>query len=253
MSGILSRRALIASGLATAAGVAGYGAIGRYGLLPPDHHGILGVGNTLTYASQRLLTSGQALAREFPKSRISKVAPTNGLPPASNAYRQWLANGFDGWRLSVEGLVARPLSLSLDELKQLPAESRVTLHACEEGWSYIAEWTGVRLSQVLELAGVRPQARYVAFIPFENADQNTGVVRTLWQSVDMAEALHPQTLLAYGMNGESLSAGHGAPVRLRLARQLGYKNTKYLARITVIDDIDAAYDLRRRGPWYGGI
>ena len=96
------------------------------------------------------------------------------------------------------------------------------------------------------------RAPIVPFI-FENADQNTGVLRTLWQSVDMAEALHPQTLLAYGMNGEPLSAGHGAPVRLRLARQLGYKNTKYLARITVIDDIDAAYDLRRRGPWYGGI
>jgi DMSO/TMAO reductase YedYZ molybdopterin-dependent catalytic subunit len=104
---------------------------------------------------------------------------------------------------------------------------------------------------VLDLVGTRPEARYVVFMPFENA--NNGVSRILWSSIDMAEALHPQTLLAHGMNGEELPAGHGAPVRLRLARQLGYKNTKYLSRITVIDDMDAANDPARRGPWYGGI
>ena len=133
-------------------------------------------------------------------------------------YQALLADGFKDWRLQVEGLVARPTSFSLEELKRLPAESHTTLHACEEGWSYIAEWTGVRLSHVLDLVGTRPEARYVAFIPFANINQNTGVVRVLWDSIDMAEALHPQTLLAYGMNGEQLPADHGAPVRLRLAR-----------------------------------
>jgi DMSO/TMAO reductase YedYZ molybdopterin-dependent catalytic subunit len=175
----------------------------------------------------------------------------NGLPPENDMYRGWLSNGFDGWRLTIDGLVARPMSFSLDELKRLRAETHITLHACEEGWSYIAEWTGVRLSHLMELVGTRPEARYVVFMPFENA--NNGVSRVLWNSVDMADALHPQTLLAYGMNGEELPAGHGAPIRLRLARQLGYKNTKYLYRITVIDDMEAAHDPARRGPWYGGI
>ena len=255
MSGLLTRRKLVVGGLATAAGASGLGGAvhfaGRYGLIPPDHTGILGIGRTLTYASQRLLTSGQALAREFKRSDISKVHPVNGLPPENDMYRGWLANGFDGWRLTIDGLVERPMSLSLEELKRLRAETHITLHACEEGWSYIAEWTGVRLSQLLELAGTRPEARYVVFMPFENA--NNGVSRVLWNSVDMADALHPQTLLAYGMNGEELPAGHGAPIRLRLVRQLGYKNTKYLYRITVIDNMEAAHDPARRGPWYGGI
>jgi DMSO/TMAO reductase YedYZ molybdopterin-dependent catalytic subunit len=255
MSRLLTRRKLVVGGVAAAAGASSVGAAihfaGRYGLIPPDHTGILGVGKTLTYASQRLLTSSQALAREFTRSAISKVHPVNGLPPETDMYRGWLANGFEGWRLTIDGLVARPMSFSLDELKRLPMESHITLHACEEGWSYIAEWTGVRLSHLLELVGTRPEARYVVFTPFENS--NNVVSRVLWSSIDMAEALHPQTLLAYGMNGEELPAGHGAPVRLRLARQLGYKNTKYLYRITLIDNMEAANDPARRGPWYGGI
>jgi len=255
MSGNVTRRRLIAGGIATAAGASGLaGAIhlaGRYGLIPPDHGGILGIGKTLTYASQRLLTSGQSLAREFTRAQISRVAPTNGLPPATDDYRRWMTNGFDGWRLNVDGLVERPMSFSLDDLKRMPDETRITLHACEEGWSYIAEWTGVRLAHVLQVVGTRPEARYVVFMPYEN--ESNGVSRVLWNSVDMMDALHPQTQLAYGMNGEALPPGYGAPLRLRLARHLGYKNTKYLYRISVIDDIDAAYDLRRRGPWWGGI
>ena len=255
MSTLFTRRKLVAGGVAAAASMSSVGAAihfaGRYGLIPPDHTGILGVGKTLTYASHRLLTSSQALAREFPSSRISKVHPVNGVPPDNDTYSAWLANGFDGWRLNVDGLVARPMSFSLDELKRMPAETRITLHACEEGWSYIAEWTGVRLSHVLDLVGTRAEARYVVFTPFEN--ESNGVSRVLWSSIDMAEALHPQTQLAYGMNGEELPPGHGAPIRLRLSRQLGYKNTKFLSRISVTDDMAAANDPRRRGPWYGGI
>ena len=257
MSRPLTRRKLVAGGLATAAGAGGLGAAlhfaGRYGLIPPDRGGILGIGETLTYSAQRLLTSSQSLAREFPRSQISKVAPVNGLPPETESYRGWLANGFKDWRLTVDGLVARPMSFSLYELKRLPAESHITLHACEEGWSYIAEWAGVRLASVLDLVGIRPEVRYAVFVPFANPKQDRSVVRVLWDSIDMADALHPQTLLAYGMNGEELPAGHGAPVRLRLSRQLGYKNTKYLTRITVTDNMDAAHDPARRGPWYGGI
>jgi DMSO/TMAO reductase YedYZ molybdopterin-dependent catalytic subunit len=255
MSRLLTRRTLVTAGLATATGASGLAGAayfaGRYGLIPPDHTGILGVGETLTYSSQRLLTSGYSMAREFKRSEISEVAPVNGPSPVDETYRGLLADGFKDWRLQVEGLMARPTSFSLEELKRLPAESHITLHACEEGWSYIAEWTGVRLSAVLDLVKTRPEARYVVFMPFPNPRQTTGEVRVQWDSIDMADALHPQTLLAYGMNGEVLPADFGAPLRLRMSRQLGYKNTKYLSRIILTDDMG----LYRKGDgtWYGGI
>jgi len=255
MSRLVTRRTLVTAGLATAAGASGIGAAvhfaGRYGLIPPDHAGILGVGETLTYSTQRLLTSGHSLAREFKRSEISKIAPVNGPAPKDEIYRSLLADGFKDWRLKIEGAIARPANFSLEDLQRLPAESHITLHACEEGWSYIAEWTGVRLSTVLDLVGVRPEARLVAFVPYANPSQSTGVVRVLWDSIDMADALHPQTLLAYGMNGEALPSDHGAPVRLRLARHLGYKNTKYLSQIIVTDRTD--YYRKSPGTWYGGI
>lgn len=255
MKGIVTRRSLVTAGVATAASAAGLGGIAyladQYGLIPPDHQGIVGVGETLTYATQRLLTSGQSLAREFKRGDISKAAPVNGPAPRDETYLGLLADGFRNWRLDVDGLIARPMSFTLDELKRLPAESHILLHACEEGWSYIAEWIGVRLAHVLGLVETRPEARYVAFMPFANVSQSTGVVRVLWDTIDMADALHPQTLLAYGMNGEDLPADHGAPVRLRLSRHLGYKNTKYLSKIVVTDRRDLYR--KGRGTWYGGI
>ena len=253
MNKFLTRRTFITAGVA--AGASGLGAAvyfaDRCGLIPPDHAGIIGVGETLTYATQRLLTSEHSLAREFKRGDISKVAPVNGPHPIDEKYRALLADGFKDWRLSVEGLAARPLSFSLEDLKRMPAESHITLHACEEGWSYIAEWTGVRLATVLDLVGTRPASRYVVFEPFANPNQSRSVVRVLFESIDMADALHPQTLLAYGMNGEALPADHGAPVRLRLGRHLGWKNTKYLSRIIVTDRRD--FYRKSRGTWYGGI
>lgn len=253
MSGRVSRRRFIARGAAAAAGVTGLGAAAyladRLGWVPPDHRGVYGVGETLTYAAQRLLTARASRAREFTRADISSVSPVNGEPPESDAYLRLAAGGFADWRLAVDGLVARPLSLSLADLRRLPRQSQITHLACEEGWSYIAEWTGVPLAQLLALAGVHPGARYVVFRPFDE----------WWDSLDMADALHAQTLLAYGMNGRDLAAGHGAPVRLRVPRQLGYKSFKYLSRITVTDD------LRREGAglgsaaaeagysWYAGI
>jgi DMSO/TMAO reductase YedYZ molybdopterin-dependent catalytic subunit len=255
MSKSFTRRKFITAGLATAAGASGIGAAvylaDRYGLIPPDYAGVIGVGETLTYAAQRLLTSRHSLAREFKRSDISKVAVVNGPHPTDEKYLGLLANGFRDWRLSVEGLVARPTSFSLEELKRLPVESHILLHACEQGWSYIAEWTGARLATVLDLVGTRPEARYVVFEPFENPNQAGTVVRALFESIDMADALHPQTLLAYGMNGETLPPDHGAPIRLRLSRHLGWKNTKYLSRIIVTDRRD--YYRKSAGTWYGGI
>ena len=227
----ISRRKIITTGLAAAAGASGLAIAARlanrYGLIPPDPGGIFGVGETLTYAAQRILMSHHSLAREFNRDQISKVAPLNGDVPDSEAYQRLQAGGFADWRLAVDGMVARPTSFSLDELKRCPSSTQITHLACEEGWAFIAEWTGVPLSYILNLLGASRQAKYVAFFSFD----------TIWDSLDMADAWHPQTLLAYAMNGRELPAPHGAPVRLRVARQIGYKSVKYLSRITVTDTL----------------
>ena len=263
MSEMLSRRKLITTGLAAAAGASGLGVAAtladRYGLIPPDYGGIYGIGETLTYAAQRVLTSGQSLAREFDRSQISKVSPVNGPPPVNETYQRLLSDGFRDWRLSFDGLVARPSSFSLEELRRLPARSQITLHVCEEGWSFIAEWTGVQLSYVLNLVGVRPEAKYVVFFPFEQVDQQTRNTQVWWDSLDMADAMHPQTILTLGMNGSTLPVPFGGPLRMRVPRQLGYKSVKYVASLTVTDDIKKfGQGLGSSAPeggyaWYAGI
>ena len=222
------RRLLVAGVGVAAAGVPfGVAALKRAGLVPPDASGLLGVGETLTYATHRALMSTGSLAREFRRSDISAVTPINGGPPETEAYQRLLAGNFAAWRLAVDGLVARPAEFTLDDLKPLPSTTQVTHLACEEGWSYIAEWTGVRLASLLDRVGISEKARYVVFLAFDRS----------WNSLDMPDAMHRQTLLAYGMNGKDLPTGHGAPLRLHIPRQLGYKQTKYLARITVVDDL----------------
>jgi len=259
MSEFVTRRKLITTGLAATAGVSGLAVAAkiaaRYGLIPPDHGGIFGVGETLTYAAQRLLMSHHSLAREFNRSDISKVAPVNGPAPEGETYQRLLAGGFADWRLTVDGLVARPASFSLAELKRFPSRSQITHQACEEGWSFIAEWIGVPLSFVLNLVGVSVKAKYVVFFAFANGKP----AKQWWESIDMADAWHPQTLLAYGMNGRELPAPHGAPLRVRVARQLGYRSTKYLSRVTVVDSVNnIGRGLGGSPPevgysWYGGI
>src|ERR1700722_20916643 len=217
----ISRRKLILGGLAATAGVSGLGVAARiaqkYGLIPPDHGGIYSLGETLPYASQRLLTR-HSLAREFPRSMISKRPLANEIAPPNEAFKSLQAEGFADWRLTVDGLVDRPAAFSLAQLKSHPSRSQITMVQCEEGWSYIAEWIGVPLSQILQAAEVHPQARYVVYYSIEP---------DWWESIDMADALHPQTFLAYGMNGDELPVGNGGPLRLRVARQLGYKSVKF--------------------------
>jgi DMSO/TMAO reductase YedYZ molybdopterin-dependent catalytic subunit len=231
MSEPVSRRKLITRGLGAAAGASGlaYAAhlASRYGFVPPDSAGIWGVGETLTYAAQRVLMSHHSLAREFNRSQISRVIPVSGDPPTSELFELLQAGGFADWRLTVDGMVARPAAFSLAEIQRFPSTSQITHQACEEGWSFIAEWTGVPLSYILNLAGVSPRAKFVVFFPFDQA----------WDSLDLSDALHPQTLLAYGLNGEDLPTPHGAPLRLRVARQLGYKSVKYLSHIRVTDTL----------------
>ena len=249
----LSRRKLIITGLAASASVSGLGVAARlvqkYGLVPPDHGGIYGLGETLTYASQRLLTR-HSLAREFPRSKISKPALANEIAPPSDAFKRLQAGGFADWRLSVDGLVDRPASFSLAQLKNYPSRSQITMVQCEEGWSYIAEWIGVPLSQILDAVGVQPQARYVVYFSIEP---------DWWESMDMADALHPQTFLTYGMNGDELPVGNGGPLRMRLPRQLGYKSVKFLTHLTVTDSLKKfGKGLGSAAPesgyaWYAGI
>lgn len=227
----VSRRKLITAGLAATAGASGLAAAAslarRYGLIPPDYGGLYGPGETLTYGAQRLLTR-HSLAREFSTSQISKIPVANGRPLEDEAFKRLQAAGFADWRLAVDGMVARPASFSLAELKSFPSRSQITHLACEEGWSFIAQWTGVPLSHVLNVAGILPEAKYVVY---------TSLQRGYWDSIDMADALHPQTLVTYGMNGAELPVGHGGPLRLRIPRQLGYKNLKYITRLTVADSL----------------
>ena len=241
-----SRRKLITTGLAGAAGASGLAVAARladrYGLIPPDHGGIYGAGTTLTYASQRLLTR-HSLAREFRSSQISKAPFAKLRPFKIEAYDQSRAGGFVDWRVEVDGLVARPSSFSLAELRSFPSRSQITQLTCEEGWSFIAEWTGAPLSHVLRAVGALPQARYVVYYSIQ---------RNWRQSIDMADALHPQTLLVYGMNGGELPMGHGGPLRLGLPRQLGYKNVKYITRLTVTDSLEGVVKGGSYS-WYAGI
>jgi DMSO/TMAO reductase YedYZ molybdopterin-dependent catalytic subunit len=230
MSGI-SRRKLITSGLAATAGVAGLMAADRiakkFGLIPPDHGGIYGPGETLTYAAQRLLTR-RTLAREFPRGMISKTPFANETAPPNKEFLAHQAVGFRDWRLTVDGMVAHPLSLSVVDLQAMARRSQITEVVCEEGWSYIAEWIGTPLHDVLQEAGIQPQARYVVYFAMEKDG---------WDSLDMADALHPQTFVTWGMNDGDLPVKFGGPLRMRVPRQLGYKSVKFLTRLTVTDSM----------------
>jgi len=250
---ISTRRKLITGGLAAAAGVAGLGVASRlakrYGLVPPDSGGIYGPGETLNYATQRLL-AGHSHAREFSHSQISKRPLENEIAPLNNEFKQLQAGGFADWRLTIDGLVDRPGSFSLALLKTYPVCGHVTELACEEGWSYIAEWTGVQLSHVLDVVGVQPQAKFVVYFSIQP---------DWWDSIDMADAVHPQTLLAYGMNGGDLAVGNGGPLRVRLPRQLGYKSVKFITHLTVTDDLKkfgkglGSFEPEYGYSWYAGV
>jgi DMSO/TMAO reductase YedYZ molybdopterin-dependent catalytic subunit len=259
MSESLTRRKLITTGLVAAAGASGLGVAAslasRYGLIPPNHRGIFGPSETLTYATQRLLIPHHSMAREFNRSEISKFAPVVGEPPNDESYQRLLVGRFAAWRLTVDGLVMRPSSFSLEELKRFPSCNQITNHVCEQGWSFIAEWIGVPVSHILNVVGVLPKARYLLAIPYDNGDPP----QSWWESIDMEDAWHPQTMLAYGMNGPELPIRHGAPVRLKIPRQLGYKNVKYLYRITATDTVKnigkgvGGANVEDGYSWYAGI
>jgi DMSO/TMAO reductase YedYZ molybdopterin-dependent catalytic subunit len=216
---------------------------------------VLGSAEYLTRTAQRALTPRDALAEEFPESAISPLFRPNGSTnPQSVAYRELLANDFRNYRLTVDGLVARPLTLTLDDIRALPSRTQITRHDCVEGWSVIGKWTGARFGALLERAGPLPAARYVMF---HCADDLNGA--QYYESIDMYDAYHPQTLLAYQLNDRPVPVANGAPLRMRIERQLGYKMAKYVMRIELVESFDrirggnGSYWADRGYEWYAGI
>ncbi len=203
-----------------------------------------------------LLGRNNALAREFSPDQISPDFRGNGtLAPNGDAYAAHQEAGFADWRVTVHGLVKTPLSLSLDDIKALPQRTQITRHDCVEGWSAIGQWTGPQLSHILKQAGVTEGAR---FIVFRCADSLTG--GPYYESIDLVDAFHPQTIIAHELNGEPLPVKNGAPLRMRVERQLGYKHAKYVTEIEVVSSLDGIgqgkggyWEDRADYQWYAGI
>jgi DMSO/TMAO reductase YedYZ molybdopterin-dependent catalytic subunit len=259
----LSRRGLL-TGLAAAAGSAALAscdrldAVAEQGSWFRDH--ILHLGEDFNRTVQRFFLKPTSLAREFTEADISRDFRANGsTDPDDPDYRALVASNFADWRLEVGGMVERPMSFSLAELRAMPSRTQITRHDCVEGWSCIGKWTGVPLALVLDKVGVKPAGRYVLFTCFDTLEQTLDGTGRYYETLGFEDAWHPQTILAYDMNGETLAVPHGAPLRVRVERQLGYKMAKYVRRIDVIDDYarlgrgrggfweDRGYD------WYAGI
>ncbi len=248
----LPRRALI-GGLASLGGVALSGCSGD----PPTYGSLLRMGDNLTWRAQRLLLPRSGLVREYDHKDITSIlaigttdpGDANGAgfdPDQGETYDRLRKGGFGEWRLSVDGSVARPADFSLADLRRLPARTQITKHSCEEGWSAIAQWTGTPLGVLLRACGIRPTARFVNFHAYD----------TLVETIDLVDAFHPQTILAYGMNGRDLPTQHGAPLRARVETQMGYKSLKFLRRIEVTDrfeDPGKRGDIQNGWSWYAGI
>jgi DMSO/TMAO reductase YedYZ molybdopterin-dependent catalytic subunit len=230
--------------------------------LPADGsvRNVLEIANDLTYRVQRLLAGRDALAQEFSEADIRQPQRPNGVTaPDDSVYKDLLSKDFADWRLEVTGLVEKPLSLSRDELQKMPSRTQITRHDCVEGWSCIAKWTGVPLSLVLDEAKVKPEARFVVFECLDTIERSLSGEVKYYGSVDLVDARHPQTILAYGLNGKPLPVENGAPLRVRVERQLGYKMPKYIHRIELVDSFAAmgfgkgGYWEDRGYDWFGGM
>ena len=295
--------------LAAAAGLFGAASLGGCDRFAGSAFGrrALRAGEDANLFVQRLLLTPASLAKEFPDSAISAWFKPNGtVDPQDRDYKALAANGFEGWRLRVDGLVERPQVLSLADLRAFPARTQTTRHDCVEGWSAVGKWTGVPLAEVLKRAGLRPQARFVVFhcadtMEYAEADAaneaedgaeksaNPGMTARpegaenqasdsqaagaeapdadgpkgrpirYYESIDLTDAYHPQTILAYDLNGKALPVSNGAPLRLRVERQLGYKQAKYVMRIEITDGLagfgegNGGYWEDRGYEWYAGI
>lgn len=254
---LVTRRALIVGGsVATAALTAACDAAS----VPAVRRGVK-FGAFLSMEAQRLLLARQPLVREYTDADISAHFPVNGTPqPAGESYLRQMTAKFADFRLAVDGLVKKPLSLSLAEIKAMPSRTQITMHNCDTGWSAIAKWTGVPLSALLRTAELLPDARYVVFHCMDRMAANPhDPGGSYYESIDLFDAWHPQTILAYGMNGKALPVGNGAPLRLRVERQLGYKQAKYVHRVEAVERLSpiggghGGFTEDRGSDWYAGL
>lgn len=213
-----------------------------------------------TRTTQRFILGSGPLAREYTEADLSPVFKANGSVSVGDPdYRRHAENAFADWRMPVTGLVERPQLFSLADLRAMPARTQITRHDCVEGWSCIGKWKGVPLSQVLDKVGLQPRARYVVFYCADTLEETEDGTGQYYESIGFEDAFHPQTILAYDMNGRPLPIPHGAPLRLRVERQLGYKMAKYIMRIELVENLGAIGQGRggfwedRGYEWYAGI
>jgi len=219
---------------------------------------VLSAGERVSAAVQTLVTGRKAMAQEFSEADISPSFRSNGTAmPDSEAYEALAAKGFADYRLEVGGLVATPRTFSLAELRALDSRTQITRHDCVEGWSAIGKWKGAKLSALLDAVQPKSDARYVVFHcadPMSDDGKDP-----YYESIDMDDAWHPQTILAYELNGEALPIKNGAPLRLRVERQLGYKHAKYVMRIELVESFahiaggNGGYWEDQGYQWYAGI
>ncbi|WP_394763515.1 molybdopterin-binding protein [Phenylobacterium sp.] len=246
------------------AGLASVGALvlGACDKITADPKGVafLQSAEGLTRRAQRLFVDRKALAREFTHADISPdFRPNGSISPADEDYVALKTAGFADYRLVIDGLVEKPLSLSLADLRAQPSRTQITRHDCVEGWSSIAKWTGARLGPLLDQAGLKPTARYIVFHCGDTLEESLDGTGKYYESIDLIDAHHPQTILAYAMNDRVLPVAHGAPLRLRVERQLGYKQAKYIMRIEVVEDYkhlgrgNGGFWEDRGYEWYAGI
>ena len=254
MSRLISRRGLLTAGAATAAGTLLSGCDALYEGISMQP--ALDFGQWLSHKAHRLLLAHQPLVREYKLADISPDFPPNGTEmPAGFGYFEMMISQFANWRLKVDGLVRNPLSLSLKEIRELPSRTQVTQHNCDEGWTAIGQWIGVPLRHVLQMAELAPEARYIVFHCLDEMMRGA----FYYESIDLFDAFHPQTILAYGMNDKDLPVRHGAPLRLRVERHVGYKHAKFIGRIEAVARLDrigrgkGGFWEDRGYQWYGGL
>lgn len=259
---ILNRRGLLRGGLATAATLPLAGC-GSFDFLldrsNPVREFMLGI-NALTYRAQRALQPDGLLAPEFTAADIRQGQKPNGSrDPDTEDYLALKEKNFADYRLEVDGLVDKPMRFPLAELRAMPSRTQITRHDCVEGWSTIAKWQGVPLKLVLDQAGVKPAARYAVFHCYDALGRSLSGLGLYYESIDLIDARHPQTILAYAMNDQPLPIANGAPLRVRIERQLGYKMAKYIRRIELVSEFSQIEGGRggfwedRGYEWYAGI
>ncbi len=219
---------------------------------------ILSVGEPLGSRAQHLIASRKSMAQEFSEADLSPQFRSNGTSNPGDAQYQALAAGnFAEWVLQIDGLVQHPLKLTLARLREMPSRTQITRHDCVEGWSAIGKWTGVPLHDILSLAQPQSNARYVVFHCADPMEEDGS--HKYYESIDMEDAQHPQTILAYELNGAALPVANGAPIRVRVERQLGYKMAKYIMRIELVESFaniaggNGGYWEDQGYQWYAGI